>query len=143
MTRIRAASLAAILFACLWGSEASADSASRSCLSSAARNALARVEGKFGRMQVISTCRPGATIRGTGKRSLHASGNAVDFNAGKRKGAVLKWLIANHRGGVMTYSGMTHIHIDIGPRFVSLGSGGGRTRQASRRSTFAEARSVD
>ena len=79
-------------------------------------------------MQIISTCRPGARIAGTGRVSRHASGNAVDFNApGGRKAEIVRWLIANHRsGGTMTYAGMSHIHVDIGPRFVSLGSGGRR-----------------
>ena len=108
-------------------------SASRSCLTSSARNLLARIEARFGTMQVISTCRPGARIAGTGRISKHASGNAVDFNAGRQKGAVLNWLIANHKsGGIMTYPRMSHIHVDIGPRFVSLS--GSRTRYAGNRS---------
>jgi hypothetical protein len=37
----------------------------------------------------------------------------------------VSWLIANHKsGGTMTYRGMSHIHVDIGYHFVSLGSGG-------------------
>jgi hypothetical protein len=105
---------------------------SRACLTSAARAILSRIEQNFGRMQIVSTCRPGARIRGTGRVSRHASGNAIDFNAGSRKGAVVRWLIANHRsGGTMTYAGMSHIHVDIGHHFVSLGSGG-RRRVASR-----------
>ncbi len=98
--------------------------APRSCLTPAAKQLLQRVEEKFGTVKVVSTCRPGATIAGTGRPSRHASGNAVDFNAGTRKGEILNWLIANHReGGVMTYSGMDHIHIDIGPHFVSIAGG--------------------
>jgi Peptidase M15 len=99
---------------------------SRGCLTSAARALLGRIEAQFGRVQVVSTCRPGARVAGTGRISRHASGNAVDFNApGGRKGAIVRWLIANHRsGGTMTYAGMSHIHVDIGPRFVSLNSGG-------------------
>ena len=104
---------------------------SRSCLTSAARSLLSRIEQRFGQMQIVSTCRPGARIAGTGRISRHASGNAIDFNAGGRKGAVIQWLIANHRsGGTMTYSGMNHIHVDIGQHFVSLA--GQRTRVASR-----------
>jgi len=57
---------------------------SRSCLTGAARGLLSRIEQKFGAMQIISTCRPGARIRGTGRVSRHASGNAIDFNAGGR-----------------------------------------------------------
>lgn len=102
---------------------------SRSCLTSSARALLGRIESQFGAVQIISTCRPGARIAGTGRISRHASGNAVDFNAGGRKAAIVRWLIANHKsGGTMTYAGMSHIHVDIGPRFVSLSSGGGRYR---------------
>lgn len=102
---------------------------SRSCLTSSARALLGRIESQFGAVQIISTCRPGARIAGTGRISRHASGNAVDFNAGGRKAAIVRWLIANHKsGGTMTYAGMNHIHVDIGYHFVSLGSGGRRYR---------------
>lgn len=101
--------------------------ASRSCLTPAARGLLGRIEAQFGAVQVISTCRPGAKIRNTGRPSRHASGNAVDFNAGGRKAAIIAWLRANHHsGGTMTYARMNHIHVDIGPRFVSLNHGGRR-----------------
>lgn len=106
---------------------------SRSCLTPAARALLGRVEAKFGAMKIISTCRPGATIAGSGRPSRHASGNAIDFDAGSRKGAVIQWLIANHRaGGTMTYPDMSHVHMDIGPHFVSLA---GSRRYASRSSS--------
>ena len=73
---------------------------------------------------MVSTCRPGATIAGSGRPSRHASGNAVDFDAGSRKSAIVEWLIANHHdGGTMTYADMSHIHIDIGPHFVSIAGG--------------------
>jgi hypothetical protein len=100
---------------------------SRGCLTTSARALLDRIESQFGPMQIVSTCRPGARIRGTGRISRHASGNAIDFNAGGRKGEVVRWLIANHKeGGVMTYAGMSHVHVDIGYRFVALNSGGRR-----------------
>ncbi|MGE3231771.1 MAG: hypothetical protein AB7J30_20265 [Hyphomicrobium sp.] len=103
--------------------------ASRGCLQPAAAALLARIESQFGPVQVISTCRPGARIAGSGKPSKHGFGLAVDFDAGGRKGAIVNWLLANHHsGGTMTYARMSHIHVDIGPRFVSLGSGGGRRR---------------
>ncbi len=104
-------------------------STSRSCLTPAARALLGRIEAQFGAVQIISTCRPGARIAGSGRPSKHASGNAVDFNAGGRKQAIVNWLRANHHsGGTMTYARMSHIHVDIGPRFVSLGAGGGKRR---------------
>lgn len=109
-----------------------AASTSRTCLSPAARALLGRIEAQFGRVQVISTCRPGARIAGTGRISRHASGNAVDFKVNGKKAKVVRWLIANHRsGGIMTYAGMSHIHVDIGPRFVALNHGA-RRRVASR-----------
>jgi SH3-like domain-containing protein len=98
--------------------------APRSCLKPAARALLDRIEQKFGPVRVVSTCRAGAMIAGTNRVSRHASGNAIDFDAGGRKPAILEWLIANHRaGGVMTYAGLDHIHVDIGPHFVSLARG--------------------
>ena len=105
---------------------------SRTCLSPNARTLLSRIEAQFGRMQVVSTCRPGARIAGSGRPSRHASGNAIDFKAPRgRKGEVVRWLIANHRtGGIMTYAGMGHIHVDVGPRFVSLNAGSRRGRRA-------------
>lgn len=103
--------------------------ASRSCLQASARALLERIEQQFGPVKVISTCRPGAVIAGSGKPSKHRYGLAVDFDAGARKAAIVSWLRANHHsGGTMTYARMSHIHVDIGPRFVSLGAGGGRRR---------------
>jgi hypothetical protein len=99
-------------------------SAPRGCLTPAARSLLNRIESRFGSVEIVSTCRPGAVIAGTNKPSRHRSGNAIDFSAGSRKGAIVSWLIANHHsGGTMTYRGMNHIHVDIGPRFVKLGAG--------------------
>jgi uncharacterized protein YcbK (DUF882 family) len=100
---------------------------SRSCLTSEARGLLARIESNFGPVQIVSTCRPGAVIAGSGKPSKHRYGQAIDFNAGGRKGAIVNWLIRNHHsGGTMTYAGMNHIHVDIGSRFVKLNHGGRR-----------------
>jgi hypothetical protein len=100
---------------------------SRGCLTAATRALLERIEAQFGKMQIISTCRPGAVIAGTGRRSKHASGQAVDFNAGARKAEVVRWLISNHKsGGTMTYRGMSHVHVDVGYHFVSLNSASGR-----------------
>ena len=98
--------------------------APRTCLTAAARALLQTIESRFGPVRVVSTCRAGATIAGTGRPSRHASGNAVDFDAGMRKAEILRWLIANHRaGGTMTYPEMDHIHVDIGPHFVSIAGG--------------------
>lgn len=109
---------------------ADAKGAPRKCLTKPARELLEKIEERFGPVKVISTCRPGARIAGSGRISRHASGNAVDFDAGNRKGAIIKWLVANHKtGGTMTYPDMSHIHIDIGQHFVSLA---GQRKYASR-----------
>ncbi len=106
--------------------------APRKCLTKPAHELLDKIEARFGPVRVISTCRPGARIAGSGRISRHASGNAVDFDAGSRKGAIIKWLVANHKtGGTMTYPDMSHIHIDIGQHFVSLA---GQRKYASRSS---------
>lgn len=106
------------------GRKSGGATASRACLKPAARALLGRIEANFGPVRVISTCRPGALIAGSGKPSKHGFGLAVDFDAGARKGQIVQWLIKNHHsGGTMTYAGMSHIHVDIGPRFVSLGAG--------------------
>jgi hypothetical protein len=98
--------------------------APRTCLTPPARALLGRIEEKFGPVKLVSTCRPGATIAGSGRPSRHASGNAIDFDADRRKAEIINWLIANHHdGGTMTYAGMDHIHIDIGPHFVSIAGG--------------------
>ena len=99
----------------------------RTCLKPAARALLERIEAEFGPMQIMSTCRPGARIAGTGRISKHATGEAIDFSAGRRKADVVRWLIANHKsGGIMTYADMSHIHVDVGYRFVALNAHSGR-----------------
>ena len=116
---------------------ADAKDAPRKCLTPAVRAVLDQIEARFGPVQVISTCRPGARIAGSGRISRHASGNAVDFEVGKRKGAIIDWLVANHKmGGTMTYPSMSHIHVDIGQHFVSLAGGrkyASRSGSSSRR----------
>ncbi len=94
---------------------------SGSCLTSEARALLGRIQAKFGRVEIISTCRKGARIASTGRPSKHASGQAIDFRVPGRKREVVKWLINNHyNGGTMTYSDMDHIHVDVGSHFVAL-----------------------
>ena len=98
--------------------------APRTCLTPPARALLERIEAKFGPVRLVSTCRHGAIIAGTNRPSRHASGNAVDFDAGGRKAQIVEWLVANHHeGGTMTYADMDHIHVDIGPHFVSIAGG--------------------
>lgn len=91
------------------------------CLTAPAHALIDRIQAKFGTMQIVSTCRPGARVAGSGELSRHSSGNAIDFNAGSRKSEVVAWLIANHTtGGTMTYNDADHIHVDIGPHWVIL-----------------------
>lgn len=93
-----------------------AEAVSSSCLPSSLKSRLNQVRKKFGRVTVISAYRKNARIRGSGKRSKHASCSAVDFKV-KDKWAAYKWLARNHSGGVGVYSGScSHIHIDVGGR---------------------------
>lgn len=88
---------------------------SSKCLPSVLKTRLAQVEKRWGKVRVISTHRPGAKLK-SGRPSKHATCRAVDFVPPKGTyGAVAKWLKANHKGGVGTYSGkFHHIHIDTG-----------------------------
>jgi hypothetical protein len=89
-------------------------SVSRACLTAQTRAVLAQLEGRFGGVRVISTCRPGATIAGTGRPSMHRYGRAVDFvPAPGQRAAMMSWLRAHAGGSVITYrSG--HVHFDTG-----------------------------
>lgn len=106
--------------------------ASTGCLPGELKATLNQLESRFGRMQVISTHRPGARVRGTGRRSKHADCRAVDFRPAKgQQAAVVAWLRANHSGGLGTYSGRhNHIHIDNGGNHTWHNGSGGRTRLA-------------
>jgi len=107
---------------------ASVSQSSITCLTWEARALLNRIRAHFNHVEIVSTCRPGARIAGTNNPSRHASGQAIDFRVPGRKGEVVRWLIAHHHnGGVMTYSDMDHIHVDIGPHFVALNRPSGRT----------------
>jgi len=102
-------------------------STSRSCLTSSARAILNKIEAKFGEVQIISTCRPGARIATSGRPSKHASGEAIDFRVPGKKKQVVQWLRNNHGGGgTMTYSDMDHIHVDVGYHFVALNRHSGK-----------------
>lgn len=92
-------------------------SRSTKCLPSILKRRLRQIKRKFGPIQIISTYRPGARIRGSGRRSKHASCRAVDFKV-KNKWAVYRWLSKKHVGGVGIYSGRcNHIHIDNGGNY--------------------------
>jgi hypothetical protein len=91
-------------------------SVSTSCLPGELKAALAGVQARFGPVQVVSTHRPGARIRG-GHRSHHATCNAVDFRPPSGAYAsVATHLRQTWSGGLGTYSS-GHIHIDTGPNY--------------------------
>ena len=84
------------------------------CLPGSLKARLAEVQRKFGPVKVVSTHRPGAKIKGTGRTSLHASCRAVDFIPPRGKyGAVVSYLKGANSGHTLTYSS-GHIHIDAG-----------------------------
>jgi len=110
-------------------------STSVSCVPSELRQTLSEIESRFGRVQVISTNRPGAKVAGTGRRSKHADCRAVDFTPPRGKyQEVAAWLKQNHHGGVGTYScGMHHIHIDNGSQVRWHKCSGGGSKSAKSR----------
>lgn len=110
-------------------------SSMRSCLTAETRGVLNRMEERFGAVKVISTCRPGATIAGSGGRpSYHRYGMAVDFKVpkGVSKSEVVRWLFANNRGVVMTYRKMGHVHFDTGS-YHKIACGGCGSRNVRHR----------
>ena len=64
--------------------------------------------------KVISVCRPGARVRGTGRTSLHASCRAIDFQVASPSCA---WGVLNKKGdrfpGGMSndYARVKHFHV--------------------------------
>lgn len=87
-------------------------STSRSCLTPETRAVLTRLESRIGAVSIVSTCRAGATIAGTGRPSFHRYGKAVDFNT-RNKGAAIAFL-RTQGVFVMTYCGMSHVHFNTG-----------------------------
>ena len=95
----------------------SAGSVNASCLPPAIKGALADVQRRFGPATIISAHRNGARIRGSGRASLHATCQAVDFRpAPGTYAAVASHLRRNWQGGLGTYSS-GHIHIDTGANY--------------------------
>lgn len=75
---------------------------------------LMAVENMFGRITIISSCRPGATVKKSGRPSMHRYCRAIDFHPPKGTySKVASYLKSTWKGGVGTYSGrFNHIHID-------------------------------
>lgn len=95
-------------------------STSLDCTPGTLRNALAQIEQRYGKPQIVSTYRKGALIAGTKHPSYHASCRAVDFHPPRgRYNETLSYLKTNFDGGIGTYSGrMHHLHIDDGSRKI-------------------------
>lgn len=107
-------------------------STSRSCLTGDTRAVLNRLEARVGKVQIVSTCRPGATIRGTGRQSKHAIGRAVDFNTRNKQAAIS--FLRSQGVFVMTYCGMGHVHFNTGQSGASFcGKGYVSARKKRRR----------
>lgn len=103
--------------------------AGASCLPASIEAKLSEIRQLFGPVRIVSAHRPGARVRGTGRRSYHASCRAVDFHPPRGNyQEVAAWLRKNHNGGFGTYScGMHHMHIDNGARVrFHKCEGGGR-----------------
>lgn len=75
---------------------------------------LMEVERLYGPITIISSCRPGATVKNSGRPSMHSYCRAIDFNPVRSAySAVANFLKRTWSGGVGTYSGrFNHIHID-------------------------------
>ena len=92
--------------------------ASASCLASPLRAILGLVASNFGPLTVNSTCRNrGHNARvGGAPRSMHLTGNAVDFRVRDRYGDVLAFLLRQRGVGGYKHYGSGVFHIDTGPR---------------------------
>ena len=91
--------------------------------------------------RIVSTHRPGARIRGSGRPSLHASGRAVDI-AGN-PACIYSHLQGWHGGYSTDYSRVSHVHISWNPggsewgaRFAHYQGHKHRTRYAHNTRTF-------
>ena len=103
-----------LIFLSLLALSSPAQAASTSCLPASIKAKLNYIERHFGRVTVISTYRKNARIAGSGKRSLHASCQAVDFHIARNKSAAVRWL-RSQPVEVITYGcGMHHVHVGVG-----------------------------
>jgi len=109
-----------------------AASSSVSCLTADTRAVLSRLEARVGKVSIVSTCRPGATIAGTGRPSFHRYGKAVDFST-RNKAAAIAFL-RTQGVFVMTYCGMSHVHFNTGQHGASFCGSKARYASARKRS---------
>lgn len=92
--------------------------ASASCLASPLRDILGLLASNFGPLTVNSTCRSrshNARVGGA-SRSMHLTGNAVDFRVRGQYGDVLAFLLRQRGVGGYKHYGSGVFHIDTGPR---------------------------
>lgn len=107
-----------------------AASTSLGCLTQKTKSIVEQLKERFGSIVIVSTCRPGAKIAGTGRPSYHRWGMAVDFTPLEaKKKAVVNWLY-DQKVLVMTYFNQPHIHFNIGQgqRKILLANANGRKR---------------
>lgn len=92
--------------------------ASASCLDSTLRHVVHQVASRFGHVRVNSTCRSHEHNRRVGGagRSLHLSGDAVDFRVFGNVGAVASYLRSHGSVGGYKHYGGGLFHIDNGER---------------------------
>ena len=76
---------------------------------------LVRVQSKCAGFKVVSACRPGARVAGSGRPSLHASCQAADYQV--RKPACALQLAKGWPGGHSTdYRAVNHFHASWSPK---------------------------
>lgn len=112
-----------------------AASASRLCLTAQTASILSALEARVGRISIVSTCRAGAVIAGSGKPSYHRYGMAVDFNTSNKSAAIA--FLKTQPVLVMTYSTHNHIHFNTGQKGTILAANGyGGKRYAKRSNNY-------
>ena len=105
-------------FIALFCSTGSYAASPRSCLPGELKAALHTIESKWGSVEIVSTFRKNALVKGRkGHPSFHRWCRAVDFAPRRGTRAQVLRYLRNWKGGLGTYSGrMHHLHIDNGPR---------------------------
>lgn len=89
---------------------------SRDCLHAGTKDLLAKLEARFGKVELVKTCVAGARMP-NGDVSWHARNRAFDFNVprGVDKRDVMLWLTANSPGVTISYRSMPRtVHTDTG-----------------------------
>jgi hypothetical protein len=92
--------------------------ASAGCLDGSLRSVVTSLAASYGPLTVSSTCRSGGHNRRVGgaPRSLHLTGNAVDFRIHQNVSAAYAWLRSSGSVGGLKHYGGGLFHIDTGAR---------------------------